>query len=95
MSTPFAAMGVRGTDFWAGAVEGKYGVPVILDQAEEGTYIDPRTGCPGVPRQWTRVRCGAVTRSPAPERGRSSGWRASALTLFCDEQARGRPIAER
>ena len=60
MSTPFAAMGVRGTDFWAGAVEGKYGVPVILDQAEEGTYIDPRTGCPGVPRHWTPAEVDAA-----------------------------------
>jgi hypothetical protein len=26
---------------------------VTLDQAEEGTYIDRRTGCPGLPRHWT------------------------------------------
>jgi hypothetical protein len=26
---------------------------VILDRAEEGTYIDRRTGCPLLPRQWT------------------------------------------
>ena len=26
---------------------------VTLDQAEEGTYIDRRTGCPLLPRQWT------------------------------------------
>jgi hypothetical protein len=81
VSSPFAAMAVRGTDFWWGSVQGQSGVllmhnsrlevrdrnctegtederrrcrcAVILDQAEEGTYIDPRTGCPGVPRQWT------------------------------------------
>jgi len=94
VSTPFAALAVRGTDFWAGAVKGQSGVllvhnsrlevrkdhcPVLtdadrrrycrpesteydrsrcccavtLDQAEEGTYIDRRTGCPGIPRHWT------------------------------------------
>ena len=26
---------------------------VTLDQAEEGTYIDRRTGCPLLPRIWT------------------------------------------
>ena len=81
VSSPFAAMGVRGTDFWWGHVQGQSGVllvhnsrlevrdrnctegtdddrrrcrcAVILDQVEEGTYIDRRTGCPGVPRHWT------------------------------------------
>src|SRR6476469_841640 len=94
VSTPFAALAVRGTDFWAGAVNGKSGVllvhnsrlevrkeycpeltdndrrrycrpespdydrrrcccAVTLDQAEEGTYIDRETGCPGKPRHWT------------------------------------------
>jgi hypothetical protein len=94
VSTPFAALAVRGTDFWAGAVSGKSGVllvhnsklevrkeycpeltdndrrrycrlgspdydrrrcccAVTLDQAEEGTYIDRETGCPGIPRHWT------------------------------------------
>ena len=78
VSSPFAAMAVRGTDFWAGAVNGQSGVllvhnsrlevrkedcpedtdttdndrrrcccAVTLDQAEEGTYIDRETGCPG------------------------------------------------
>ena len=94
VSTPFAALAVRGTDFWAGAVNGQSGVllvhnsrlevrkeycpeltdndrrrycrpespdydrrrcccAVTLDQAEEGTYIDRETGCPGKPRHWT------------------------------------------
>jgi hypothetical protein len=94
VSTPFAALAVRGTDFWAGAVKGQSGVllvhnsrlevrkpycpeltdsdrrrycrpespdydrnrcccAVTLDQAEEGTYIDRETGCPGIPRHWT------------------------------------------
>ena len=83
VSTPFATLGVRGTDFWSGSVAGKTGVllvhnsrlevkgnecpedgdnremsdedrercrcAVTLDQAEEGTYIDRRTGCPLLP----------------------------------------------
>ena len=81
VSTPFAAMAVRGTDFWWGPIKGQSGVllvsnsrlevrkedcregtdtdrrrcrcAVTLKQAEEGTYIDRRTGCPGIPRQWT------------------------------------------
>ena len=81
VSSPFAAMAVRGTDFWWGSIQAQSGVllvhnsrlevrdrnctegtdddrrrcrcAVILDQAEEGTYIDRRTGCPGIPRHWT------------------------------------------
>jgi hypothetical protein len=81
VSTPFAAMAVRGTDFWWGPIKGQAGVllvhnsrlevrkedcpegtdtdrrrcrcAVTLDQAEEGTYVDRRTGCPGIPRHWT------------------------------------------
>jgi FecR protein len=94
VTTSFAALAVRGTDFWAGVVKGKSGVllvhnsrlevrkeycpeltdndrrrycrpespdydrsrcccAVTLDQAEEGTYIDPQTGCPGTARHWT------------------------------------------
>ena len=90
VSTPFAALAVRGTDFWGGPIKGQSGVllvsnsrlevrkedcregtdtdrrrcrcAVTLDQAEEGTYIDRRTGCPGIPRHWTpgEVECGAV-----------------------------------
>ena len=81
VSTPFAALAVRGTDFWWGPIKGQSGVllvhnsrlevrgedcpegtdtdrrrcrcAVTLDQAEEGTYLDRRTGCPGKPRHWT------------------------------------------
>jgi hypothetical protein len=93
VSTPFAALAVRGTDFWWGPIKGQSGVllvhnsrlevhkpycpeltdndrrrycrpespdydrrrcccAVTLDEAEEGTYFDPRTGCPGTPRHW-------------------------------------------
>jgi hypothetical protein len=88
VSSPFAAMAVRGTDFWWGSVQGQDGVllvhnsrlevrgrnctdgtederkrcrcAVFLDQAEEGTYIDRRTGCPGVPRHWTAAEIDAA-----------------------------------
>ena len=88
VSSPFAAMAVRGTDFWWGSVQGQSGVllvhnsrlevrdrnctedtdddrrrcrcAVFLDQAEEGTYIDPRTGCPGVPRHWSAAEIDAA-----------------------------------
>jgi hypothetical protein len=33
---------------------------VILDRAEEGTYIDRRTGCPLLPRQWTAAEIEAA-----------------------------------
>ena len=101
VSSPFAAMAVRGTDFWWGHVQGQYGVllvhnsrlevrgkedcpetpgysplklgpddqdtnrrkcrcAVTLDEAEEGTYIDRRTGCPGTPRHWTPAEVDAA-----------------------------------
>ena len=88
VSSPFAGMAVRGTDFWWGSVQGQSGVllvhnsrlevrkenctegtdddrrrcrcAVFLDRADEGTYIDPRTGCPGVPRQWTAAEIDAA-----------------------------------
>jgi hypothetical protein len=88
VSSPFAALAVRGTDFWWGHVQGQYGVllvhnsrlevrdrnctegteadrrrcrcAVTLDEAEEGTYIDRRTGCPGTPRHWTPAEVDAA-----------------------------------
>ena len=88
VSSPFAAMAVRGTDFWWGRVQDQFGVllvhnsrlevrdpnctegteedrrrcrcAVTLDQAEEGTYIDRRTGCPGVPRLWSPAEVDAA-----------------------------------
>ena len=91
VSSPFAAMAVRGTDFWWGSVQGQYGVllvhnsrlevrkedctegtdddrrrcrcAVILDQAEEGTYIDRshRVSRAATPLDRWRDRRGAVT----------------------------------
>ena len=88
VSTPFAALAVRGTDFWSGTVKGQAGVllvhnsklevrgencpegtdtdrrrcrcAVTLDQAEEGTYVDRQTGCPGFPRHWTQAEIEAA-----------------------------------
>ena len=38
---------------------------VTLDQAEEGTYIDRRTGCPLLPRIWTAAEIAVRCRPPA------------------------------
>ena len=103
VSTPFAALAVRGTDFWWGPhpVQGQFGVllvhnsrlevraeecpegleplklgpddeadtnrrkcrcAVTLHEAEEGTFIDRRTGCPlnSTPLDPPRGRIGAL-----------------------------------
>jgi hypothetical protein len=76
VTTTFGALAVRGTDFWSGSVSGKTGVllvhnsrlevrgenrcAVTLDQAEEGTYIDRRTGCPLLPRLWSAAEINAA-----------------------------------
>ena len=44
---------------------------VTLDQAEEGTYIDRRTGCPLLPRIWTAGEINARF----PPRASPSRWR--------------------
>jgi FecR protein len=64
VSTPFATIGVRGTDFWWGPIDGKFGVlmlseskvevrndagAVLIDKAGYGTDIDPMKGGNGAP----------------------------------------------
>jgi ferric-dicitrate binding protein FerR (iron transport regulator) len=64
VSTPFANIGVRGTDFWWGPIDGHFGVlmlsesrvevrneagAVLLDKAGYGTDIDPLKGGNGAP----------------------------------------------
>ena len=64
VSTPFATIGVRGTDFWWGPIDGHFGVlmlsqsrvevsneagAVLLDKAGYGTDIDPLKGGNGAP----------------------------------------------
>jgi ferric-dicitrate binding protein FerR (iron transport regulator) len=64
VSTPFATIGVRGTDFWWGPIDGRFGVlllseskvevrndagAVLIDKAGYGTDIDPMKGANGAP----------------------------------------------
>src|SRR5262249_19810481 len=64
VSTPFATIGVRGTDFWWGPIDGRFGVlllsqskvevsneagSVLIDKAGYGTDIDPGKGGNGAP----------------------------------------------
>jgi FecR protein len=64
VSTPFATIGVRGTDFWWGPIDGRFGVllltesklevrndegSVLIDKAGYGTDIDPMKGANGAP----------------------------------------------
>ena len=64
VSTPFATLGVRGTDFWWGPIDGRFGVllltesklevrndagMVLIDHAGYGTDIDPMKGANGAP----------------------------------------------
>src|SRR5262245_49327206 len=64
VSTPFATLGVRGTDFWCGPIDGRFGVlllterklevrndagAVLIDKAGYGTEIDQLKGGYGAP----------------------------------------------
>src|SRR5262245_10359308 len=64
VSTPFATLGVRGTDFWWGPIDGRFGVllltesklevrndagAVLIDKAGYGTEIDQLKGGYGAP----------------------------------------------
>jgi hypothetical protein len=64
VSTPYATIGVRGTDFWWGPIDGRFGVlllsqskvevrndagSVLIDKAGYGTDIDPLKGGNGAP----------------------------------------------
>jgi hypothetical protein len=64
VSTPYATLGVRGTDFWWGPIDGRFGVlllsesklevrndagAVLIDKAGYGTDIDPVKGANGAP----------------------------------------------
>lgn len=64
VSTPYATLGVRGTDFWWGPIDGRFGVlllsesklevrndagAVLIDKAGYGTDIDPVKGGNGAP----------------------------------------------
>jgi hypothetical protein len=78
VSTPFATLGVRGTDFWWGPIDGHFGVlmlsesklevrndagAVLLDKAGYGTDIDPLKGGNGAPSPPYRWDPGKVERA--------------------------------
>lgn len=68
--TPTATIGVRGTDFWAGPIDGQFGVLLIegavsvanaageqvLDEAGEGTNIAGPDSAPGPVTQWPQEK---------------------------------------
>lgn len=69
-SSPVATIGIRGTDFWLGEVDGGYGVlllqgevtvsnaegHVVLKNPSEGTVIRSATEAPSKPSQWSAGR---------------------------------------
>jgi hypothetical protein len=78
VSTPFATLGVRGTDFWWGPIDGHFGVlmlsesklevrndegAVLLDKAGYGTDIDPMKGGNGAPSRPYKWGAGKVQRA--------------------------------
>src|SRR6185369_17285301 len=70
VSTPVVEIGVRGTDFWFGPIDGQFGVllltgavtvsnaagSVILDQPGEGTNIAGPGSAPGPVTQWPQQK---------------------------------------
>jgi FecR protein len=78
VSTPFATLGVRGTDFWWGPIDGRFGVlllsesrlevrndagAVLIDKAGYGTDIDPVKGANGAPSRPYRWKPDKVARA--------------------------------
>jgi FecR protein len=78
VTTPFATIGVRGTDFWWGPIDGHFGVlmlseskvevrneagAVLLDKAGYGTDIDPVKGGNGAPSRPYKWDAGKVERA--------------------------------
>jgi hypothetical protein len=78
VTTPFATIGVRGTDFWWGPIDGHFGVlmlseskvevrneagAVLLDKAGYGTDIDPVKGGNGAPSPPYKWDAGKVERA--------------------------------
>jgi hypothetical protein len=73
VTTPFATMGIRGTDVWGGPIDQRYGVflatgivsvtsggkTVVLSRAGSGTNIDDAPGAqPGAITQWPKDKIG-------------------------------------
>lgn len=79
VTTQVATIGVRGTDFWGGPIDGNYGVllldgavevtnpggTVVLDRAGTGTTIASRTTAPGDPVAWPQDKVGRAVASIA------------------------------
>ena len=73
VTTPFALVGVRGTDFWSGTVNGLTGVvvlegvvsvttdagTVVLSREGQGTNLTTRSAPPGPVSQWSPARIAA------------------------------------
>jgi hypothetical protein len=70
MRTPVVEIGIRGTDFWTGPIDGQFGVlllegavsvsnaagAVVLDQPGEGTNIAGPGSAPGPVTQWPQQK---------------------------------------
>jgi hypothetical protein len=70
MRTPVVEIGIRGTDFWTGPIDGQFGVlllegavsvsnaagAVVLDQPGEGTNIVGPGSAPGPVTQWPQQK---------------------------------------
>lgn len=79
VTTPFAEIGVRGTEFWGGVMEGKYGVlllqgvvvvsnqagSVTLTAAGQGTDIPSPLDAPGPVKPWSKDKVDKAVASVA------------------------------
>ncbi len=83
--TPIGVIGIRGTDFWAGPIDGEYGV-LLLDGEVEVTTAS-RTVVLDAPGLGTTIpRAGAAPRPPAPWAARKVD-RALATVSFAAPRA--------
>jgi hypothetical protein len=70
VTTPFATLGARGTDFWGGPIDGHFGVVVLegtvtvthrgrtvtLNRRNEGTNFADAHSRPGAVHSWTKAK---------------------------------------
>jgi len=83
VSTPVAALGVRGTEFWFGQIGNTYGAldfkptvlvsnkagTVTLSAPRQGTFIVSNSEAPGAPKIWTAEQVKFATESTAMHPG--------------------------
>jgi hypothetical protein len=68
--TPFATIGIRGTNFWGGPINGRFGVVLlegritvtqggvtaVLEKVDDGVDLEPGRAPPGQVKTWAQPK---------------------------------------